>query len=58
MNDLSKKCDNCGEDLESSQYARVKKEGAPVVKAHENLVCRNYPACEEAEKEVIRPTEL
>lgn len=52
MNDLSKKCENCGEDLKPSQFARVKKEGEPAVKTHENLVCRNYPACEKAEKDV------
>ncbi len=46
------KCETCGEPLKPSQYARLKREGEPAKKATENLVCRNYPACSNAEKEV------
>jgi len=44
-------CKECGELLKTSQYARVKKEGGLAAKAHEDLVCRNYPNCSKAEKE-------
>jgi hypothetical protein len=47
-----KKCEACGGPLKPSQYARLKREGEPAEKAFENLVCRNYPACPKAEKEI------
>lgn len=47
-----KRCAVCGEPLKTSQYARLKREGEPAEKASENLVCRNYPACPKAEKEI------
>lgn len=50
-----KRCDECGEPLKSSQYASLKREGEPAVKADENLVCRNYPACKKAEVEYPKP---
>jgi len=46
------KCEVCGEPLKPSQYAKLKREGEPAEKASENLVCRNYPACPKAEKEI------
>ena len=52
MNKENKICDECGEFLKPSQYAKLKREGEPAVKADENLVCRNYPACTKAEKEI------
>ena len=45
------KCEECGEPLKPSQYARAKREGEPAVKLNDNLVCRNYPKCEKAEKD-------
>ena len=51
MDDEIKKCEECGEPLKPSQFARVKEEGEPAVKASENLVCRNYPKCKKAEKD-------
>jgi len=45
------KCKKCGLELSSSQYASVKVEGKQVVKVEEDLVCRNYPVCSEAEKD-------
>ena len=38
--------------LKPSQYARIKREGEPALKREENFVCRNYPDCPMAEKEV------
>jgi len=35
-----------------SQYVRIKREGEPSMRAEDALVCRNYPACEKAEKEI------
>lgn len=52
MNEATNKCENCGEELKSSQYARLKREGESSAKADEDLVCRNYPTCPKAEKEV------
>ena len=46
-------CEECGENLKSSQYARKIPEGAPAQKSHEVLVCRNYPNCTKAEKKSI-----
>jgi len=46
------KCEACGEPLKPSQYAKLKREGEPAEKASGNLVCRNYPACSRAEKEI------
>lgn len=51
MNSQLKICDACGEPLKQSQYASVKLEGQPAEKEGEELVCRNYPDCPEAEKE-------
>lgn len=42
-------CEQCGVPLAPSQYARKEKDGIP---NGEYLVCRNYPACPKAEKEV------
>lgn len=47
-----KNCENCEESLKPSQYAVKKEEGEPAVKEDDDLVCRNYPACEKAEKEI------
>lgn len=52
MSSQNKKCDECGELLGPSQYAKLKREGEPAVKMDEDLVCRNYPACKKAEKEI------
>jgi len=52
MDDLAKKCEECDEPLRSSQYARLKREGEPASDARDNLVCRNYPDCKKAEKEI------
>jgi hypothetical protein len=48
MEDINNKC---REPLKSSPYARSKIEGYPAVKEKNNLVCRNYPKCEKAEKD-------
>jgi hypothetical protein len=53
MNNSTEKCDTCGELLKPSQYARLKKEGQPASNVNDHLVCRNYPACEKAEKEIL-----
>ncbi len=53
MDNQIKKCEECGELLKPSQYARVIKEGDEAVKDIENLACRNYPNCKKAEKEII-----
>lgn len=50
MGNINRKCIECGELLQSSQYARLKKEGEPAKKEHESLVCMNYPKCTLAEK--------
>ena len=42
MSELNKKCGLCGETLLPSQYAR----------RDDHLVCRNFPFCKMAEKEV------
>ncbi len=52
MTNESKKCEKCGELLKPSQFASLKREGEPAEKEYENLVCRNYPKCPNAEKEV------
>ncbi len=52
MSNQNKKCEECGEPLKPSQYANLKREGEPAIRAEENLVCRNYPACKKAEKEI------
>lgn len=52
MNNTEKICPECGIPLRPSQYARKKLEGQPAAKADETLVCRNYPDCPKAEKEV------
>lgn len=49
MNDNNLKCEECGEDLKPSQYARRKPEGQA---AKQPLVCRNYLKCSKAEKEI------
>lgn len=45
-------CDSCGEPKKPSQYARAVNEDGAAKKATDVLVCRNYPNCEKAEKEV------
>lgn len=52
MNNQNKRCDECGELLQLSQYLSLKREGEPAAKMDEHLVCRNYPSCKKAEKEV------
>lgn len=47
-----KKCEECGEVLRESQYARKVKDDGVIIGANEELVCRNYPSCSKAEKEV------
>lgn len=47
-----KKCNKCGQTLKYSQYASLKLEDQPTVKIEGNLVCRNYPECNVAEKEI------
>ncbi len=49
---ITKNCKYCGAELKPSQYARRIKDDGTAVKASENLVCRNYPNCAKAEKEV------
>ncbi len=51
MDNQIKKCEKCEEMLKPSQYLRLEKEGEPIIREEENLVCRNYPKCEKAEKE-------
>lgn len=50
MNNKDQKCEKSGELLKASQFASLKREGEPAEKEHENLVCRNYPKCDLAEK--------
>lgn len=45
-------CEECGAELKRSQYARRKLEDGTSVDVDDVLVCRNYPACSKAEKEV------
>lgn len=52
MEITNEKCKGCGEILKPSQYANLKREGEPAEKENEHLVCRNYPNCKVAEKEV------
>ena len=52
MNTLNNTCKECGVEKKPSQYARRKLDGEPAQKWSENLVCRNYPSCPKAEKEV------
>lgn len=52
MGDTIKICETCGKPLKPSQYARIKPEGQPAAKFEETLVCRNYPECPKAEKEI------
>lgn len=47
----TKKCETCGVDLKISQYARGIAADGTIPKAEDNLVCRNFPACEKAEVE-------
>jgi len=47
-------CKFCGKPLKASQYLRRKNDGQPPVKESETLVCRNYPNCPKAEKDIIR----
>lgn len=49
---MEKKCGECGQILKPSQHARLKQEGQPANRSKENLVCRNYPNCPMAEKEI------
>lgn len=56
MNNQFKKCEECGEPLKLSQYARLKRQGEPALNADEDPVCRNYPACKKAEKEIVKET--
>ena len=51
MNNQDSKC-VCGKFLQYSQFADNKGEAESAVNADEDLVCRNYPECEKAEKEV------
>lgn len=50
MDNQTKRCEECGELLKQSQYARVIKEGEVAIKDTENLACRNCPSCKKAEK--------
>jgi hypothetical protein len=52
MNNIEKKCEECGKQLKPSQYGSIKREGEPAKKVGEDLVCRNYPDCPKAEMEV------
>jgi hypothetical protein len=45
-------CDGCGAELKPSQYARRIQDDGTALNANDVLVCRNYPACSKAEKEV------
>jgi RNase P subunit RPR2 len=49
MDDTIKICETCGKPLKPSQYARIKLEGQSAEKSE---VCRNYPECPKAEKEI------
>ena len=49
---MNRKCETCGVELKPTQYARKVKLDGTHVKASEVLVCRNYPDCPKAEKEV------
>ncbi len=51
-NDLGQKCEECGEPLKPSQFARIKRDGQASEQVDNGLVCRNYPACPKAEKEI------
>ena len=48
----NEKCSECGESLKLSRYAKLKRAGEPAEKEYENLVCRNYPKCILAEKQI------
>mgnify|MGYP001608947151 CR=1 FL=1 len=52
MEKIRKTCEHCGAELKPSQYARRIKDDGTAAKASENLVCRNFPNCPKAEKEV------
>ena len=52
MEKIEKRCSECGKPLRPSQFARIKLEGKPTIKTDESLVCRNYPDCSKAEKEI------
>lgn len=54
MNNQHKKCEECGELLKPSKFARLKRGSEPAAAADNNLVCRNDPACKKAEKEVTK----
>jgi len=42
----------CGEELKPSQFAREIREGEEPKRREEVLVCRNFPDCPKAEKEI------
>lgn len=46
-------CNECGEPLKPSQYARREKADGTAFKNTDVLACRNYPNCTKAEKEVF-----
>lgn len=52
MKNIDKKCVACGELLVPSQYARRVREDGTTFSEEDHLVCRNFPFCKLAEKEV------
>lgn len=46
MNDT---CPNCGEKLHPSNFPDLKKMDGKTLKFENKLVCKNFPACEDAE---------
>jgi len=52
MENSIKKCDVCGEELKPSQFAKEIREGEEPKRRGEVLVCRNFPDCPKAEKEI------
>lgn len=50
--EFTEDCDQCGAPLQPSQYASLKKEGERATKIDDDVVCRNYLDCKEAEKEI------
>ncbi len=45
-------CPKCLQPLRASQYGRIKREGQTAPKGTYGNVCRNYPSCGDAEKEI------
>ena len=54
MNNLNKKCEECGELLGMSQYIPGKKEGGASSGEKDDLACHNFPKCSMSEKDEFK----